>query len=468
MSSDIQIDGQEQATSRRDAPRFLGDGLDDEDNDNIDALFENLDDADEFALPAPIDHEAMAASLAQKSIQRVNPFAAPNGDDPLAGGDGDGTKSTRIRRPTVKLDEDRLLNHPDGFQKLISLAKAFKAGPKGSEKEDLGRVLKMYRMWAHVLHPKARFRDAIDTIEKLCHKRPLQSALNEWRGDAFQNSKKRKTTSNEVQVERNLTVGRVEPTEQPASPNQSVTRPLFRRPEEDIDDFDMDQDEDFDKLLQEMDVSGSAPITNGTSIPRPLFAPDPDDEFAEEEALMRELEENAPSTTPPAAPRRPSTNDLSILPTVEQANLPAPNHTSIPPPLFVPDPDEEFAEEEAIMREQDEDALRTTAHAVLQEPSTDNLPTLPTCAEKPTLPVPNGTSIAQPLFVPDPDEGCAEDEALMKDYEQETAPAVLKEVSTNSLSTLPASIEDATKKMASTDTSTGGQNVDHDWDDLYT
>lgn len=75
----------------------------------------------------------MAASLAQKSIQRVNPFAAPSGDDPLAGEDGDGTKSTRIRRPTVKLDEDRLLNHPDGFQKLIPLAKAFKAGPKGSE-----------------------------------------------------------------------------------------------------------------------------------------------------------------------------------------------------------------------------------------------------------------------------------------------------------------------------------------------
>lgn len=42
------------------------------------------------------------------------------------------------------------------------------------QKEDLGRVLKMYRMWAHVLYPKAKFRDAIDTIEKLCHKRPLQ------------------------------------------------------------------------------------------------------------------------------------------------------------------------------------------------------------------------------------------------------------------------------------------------------
>lgn len=54
MSSDISVENHEAGPSRRDAPRFLGDGLDDEDDDNIDALFENLDDADEFALPAPV------------------------------------------------------------------------------------------------------------------------------------------------------------------------------------------------------------------------------------------------------------------------------------------------------------------------------------------------------------------------------------------------------------------------------
>ncbi|EGG12954.1 uncharacterized protein MELLADRAFT_76389 [Melampsora larici-populina 98AG31] len=462
MSSDIQIEGQEEGSSRRDAPRFLGDGLDDED-DNIDALFENLDDADEFALPAPIDHEAMAASLAQKSIQRVNPFAAPSGDDPLAGGDGDGTKSTRIRRPTVKLDEDRLLNHPDGFQKLIPLAKAFKAGPKGSEKEDLGRVLKMYRMWAHLLYPKAKFRDAIDTIEKLCHKRPLQSALNEWRGEAFQSSKKRKTTSNEVQVDKDSAVERVEPTQQPASPNQSATRPLFRRPEDGTDDFDMDQDEDFDRLLQEMDVPASAPVTNQASVSRPLFVPDPEDEFAEEEALMREQDEAERRTTAPTFPRDPSTNNLSTSSTgVEQATLSVTN--PIPQPLFVPDPDEEFAEEEAIMRQQEEDTLRSSAPAAPPEPSANNLPPLPTGVEEPTLPATNET----PLFVPDPDGEAAEDEALMKDYEKETAPTVLQELATNNLSSLPTVVEGATKNTAPTDTSKGGQDADHDWEDLYT
>lgn len=467
MSSDIQIEGQDAGPSRRDAPRFLGDGLDDEENDNIDALFENLDDADEFALPAPIDHEAMAASLAQKSIPRVNPFAAPSGDDPLAGEDGDGTKSTRIRPPTVKLDEDRLLNHADGFQKLIPLAKAFKAGPKGSEKEDLGRILKMYRMWAHVLYPKAKFRDAVDTIEKLCHKRPLQSALNEWRGDAFQSSKKRKTTSSDVQVEKDTAVERTEPAQQPASPNQSTARPLFRRPDEETDDFDMDQDEDFDRLLQEMDVSASAPVTNETSVSRPLFVPDPDDEFAEEEALMREPEEAELRTRAPTVPPEPSTKNLPTLPTgVERTTSSVP--ISIPQPLFVPDPDEEFAEEEAIMRQQEEDMFRTNPPTVPQESTTNKSPSLPTGVEEATLPVPKDTSIPQPLFGPDPDGEGAEDEAPMKDFEEEAAPTVLQELATNSLSTLATDAEGATKNTTSTHTSKGGQHADHDWDDLYT
>lgn len=77
----------------------------------------------------------MAASLARRNPKPIDPFA-PSAYDDLADGDGpqaDGSKSKRLRRPAVKLDEDRLLNNPAGFKKLVELSKIFEPGPKGSE-----------------------------------------------------------------------------------------------------------------------------------------------------------------------------------------------------------------------------------------------------------------------------------------------------------------------------------------------
>lgn len=74
----------------------------------------------------------MAASVARAAHKVIDPFAPSLHDDPLAAPEGESSTS-RIRRPTVKLDEDRLLNHPDGMKKLITHAQTFKPGLKGSE-----------------------------------------------------------------------------------------------------------------------------------------------------------------------------------------------------------------------------------------------------------------------------------------------------------------------------------------------
>ncbi|KAG0146455.1 hypothetical protein CROQUDRAFT_657252 [Cronartium quercuum f. sp. fusiforme G11] len=289
-------------SSKRDAPRFLGDGMDGEGEDNIDGLFEDLDDEDGFSVPAPIDHDAMDASLAQLTKKRNDPFAPSAYDDTPEGAEAEGSKSTRVRRLTVKLNEDRLLNNPEGFQKLIQLSKTFEVGPKGSEKEGLKRVLKMYQMWTHVLYPKARFGDAIETIEKLCRKRPLQAALKKWREDAAGPPKKRKSGLHKQPPQSPITQT-AQPTAEPALPVNSTSAPLFRQANEENLEFEID--EDFDQLLQGMDVSASAPKQT-TSIPKPLFVPDPDDEFAEEEALMREYEEfEAAKTAAAAAAHQP-------------------------------------------------------------------------------------------------------------------------------------------------------------------
>lgn len=97
----------------------------------------------------------------------------------------------------MKLDEKRLLGET-GFPVLRKELKRFKLRGKGREvrflslfilfswnngvlrqqqrvqRDDLKRLLSLYQLWAHSMFPSVSFRDAVETIEKVCHKRVMQ------------------------------------------------------------------------------------------------------------------------------------------------------------------------------------------------------------------------------------------------------------------------------------------------------
>ncbi|RPB23493.1 Swi3-domain-containing protein [Terfezia boudieri ATCC MYA-4762] len=94
-------------------------------------------------------------------------------------------KITRVKRPTVKLDADRLLS-PQGLPKLRrtapeQLGKKLKG--KGHEYRDAARILAFYQLWADDLYRKATFRDTISIIEKLGHTKRVQIARNQYLDD---------------------------------------------------------------------------------------------------------------------------------------------------------------------------------------------------------------------------------------------------------------------------------------------
>ncbi|KAF8453621.1 replication fork protection component Swi3-domain-containing protein [Terfezia claveryi] len=94
-------------------------------------------------------------------------------------------KITRVKRPTVKLDADRLLS-PQGLPKLRrtapeQLGKKLKG--KGHEYRDAARILAFYQLWADDLYRKATFKDTISIIEKLGHTKRVQIARNQYLDD---------------------------------------------------------------------------------------------------------------------------------------------------------------------------------------------------------------------------------------------------------------------------------------------
>ncbi|EPE35388.1 hypothetical protein GLAREA_11087 [Glarea lozoyensis ATCC 20868] len=84
------------------------------------------------------------------------------------------------RAPRVKLDEHRLLSAA-GIPKLRKRAKDhLKFKGKGHEFSDATRLLQFYQLWLDDLFPKARFLDALAMVEKMGHKKMMQSARVEW------------------------------------------------------------------------------------------------------------------------------------------------------------------------------------------------------------------------------------------------------------------------------------------------
>ncbi|GAA6051843.1 hypothetical protein JCM3770_005493 [Rhodotorula araucariae] len=95
------------------------------------------------------------------------------------GVDADGATAKK-RRVVAKMDETRLLG-PNGFPKLRDDLKKVRIKGKGHEMQDLKRVLSTYQLWAHQMYPRTNFRDTLQTVEKLCRKRTR--ALKEYRDD---------------------------------------------------------------------------------------------------------------------------------------------------------------------------------------------------------------------------------------------------------------------------------------------
>jgi hypothetical protein len=176
---------------------------------DIDALFDGIDDLNEFAPALDLDalrREADARntrlvraeiSASIPSIQLSTTTTTKSGDGrkgPLDGVDGgdendDGKKK---RKPIPRLDEARLLGK-NGLPQLVKDTKNFKPKGKGHEvtyfhptpsyhliddtalqAADLDRVLQVYQFWTHRLYPKTRFKETVDRVEKLCHSKRMQ------------------------------------------------------------------------------------------------------------------------------------------------------------------------------------------------------------------------------------------------------------------------------------------------------
>ncbi|KAF8274886.1 replication fork protection component Swi3-domain-containing protein [Lactarius quietus] len=129
---------------------------------DIDALFDGIDDLNEFA-PA-LDLDALRREADARNT-RLN---------------DDGKKK---RKPIPRLDEARLLGK-NGLPQLIKDTKNFKPKGKGHEAADLDRVLQVYQFWSHRLYPKTRFKETVDRVEKLCHSKRMQVACSVWRDEA--------------------------------------------------------------------------------------------------------------------------------------------------------------------------------------------------------------------------------------------------------------------------------------------
>ncbi|KAH9005299.1 replication fork protection component Swi3-domain-containing protein [Lactarius hatsudake] len=165
---------------------------------DIDALFDGIDDLDEFAPALDLDALRREADARNTRLVRAEISASipaiqlstatsttKSGDGqkgPSDGGDGndDGKKK---RRPIARLDEARLLGK-NGLPQLIKDTKNFKPKGKGHEAGDLDRVLQVYQFWTHRLYPKTRFKETVDRVEKLCHSKRMQVALSVWRDEA--------------------------------------------------------------------------------------------------------------------------------------------------------------------------------------------------------------------------------------------------------------------------------------------
>ena len=86
----------------------------------------------------------------------------------------------RKRAPNPKLDFDRLCSQ-NGIPKLRRITKSrLKFRGKGYEYSDISRLLSTYQLWLDDLFPKAKFRDALQIVEKVGHTKRMQVERRVW------------------------------------------------------------------------------------------------------------------------------------------------------------------------------------------------------------------------------------------------------------------------------------------------
>ncbi|KZV69501.1 Swi3-domain-containing protein [Peniophora sp. CONT] len=168
--------------------------------DDIDAMFEGLDEIEDRPaldldrVRREADARNSAAARAKYAVnvgstQGVSQAQTKKGKERMTTGkesdeekDENGKKKKQ-KKVRAKLDENRLLGEL-GFPQLMKDTKYFVPKGKGQEAKDLDRVMELYRMWAHRMWPKDKFKDTVQRVEKLCHSRRMHNALSQFHDEA--------------------------------------------------------------------------------------------------------------------------------------------------------------------------------------------------------------------------------------------------------------------------------------------
>ncbi|KAM3084468.1 chromosome segregation in meiosis-related protein [Clarireedia jacksonii] len=231
------------------------------------------------------------------------------------------TKKPRV--PRVKLDEHKLLSAA-GIPKLRKRAAAhLKFKGKGHEYSDAARLLAFYQLWLDDLFPKAKFLDALAMVEKVGHKKMIQSARMEWINEG-----KPKDTVREDSLfgEPELPV-REKTTERVAPIFESMAN---ERPKTPVQGADPDFDDMYDatpKASRPHPATEAAPSTSifgggNTTSSGAGKAPPPDDGPPDDDldALLAEEEEfnaaHRPVQSKPAS-NKPAEEDFDDLDAME-------------------------------------------------------------------------------------------------------------------------------------------------------
>jgi len=136
--------------------------------DDLDNIFSNDYDTavNDFLQDIPINNTSSANNVL------LNPAPAKDIDEEIT--------VKRKRAPNPKLDFVRLCSQ-NGIPKLRRITKSrLKFQGKGYEYSDISRVLSTYQLWLDDLFPKAKFRDALQIVEKVGHTKRMQVERRVW------------------------------------------------------------------------------------------------------------------------------------------------------------------------------------------------------------------------------------------------------------------------------------------------
>merc|ERR1712071_45293 len=144
--------------------------------ENIDDLFGDMDRNDRSEDEDDIDAEKA------KFQENSNDEAEENNEAEVKKAKRKVGPKRVLTNPAPKLDGDRLCGRR-GIFALHESCKDIKLNGKGYEKANLDLVMKKMEHWAYRLFPKMPFDDCIERVEKLGHKKPVQTYMKKIRMD---------------------------------------------------------------------------------------------------------------------------------------------------------------------------------------------------------------------------------------------------------------------------------------------